>query len=358
MKEAGTGFDRPEAMHETPRPRPRLRRRLWRWAVAAVTWAALLGIVLGVIGQLLRDRNLLLALLMYVPIAPLGLVAILFDLAGRGRALRPRFMLTVIGSAGVLVGTIPMLGTKPSDAAVAGGDPLTLLHWNMQSGGRWAAQPRWERAAEQILSRQPDLIVLSEAPPDHWLFHSLHKNGRGYKTVHISNQPDSRYWYKPLVCSRWPMVMEGQVPVRNGVAMAVAVRVRGRPLRLLVVDGVSQVTVLRTPFLQDIARACDAAAKEGRPFDVVVGDFNAPGRSVGFDAVRSAAGGYKRASDYSGGWRGTWPVPLPVYDIDHVFTRSDAAVTGCEMFSSLRLDTDHRGQFVTLALPPVARAPQ
>ena len=358
MGDAATSSDPPAAMHETPRPRPRLWRRLWRGAVATVTCATLLGIVLGFIGQSLRDRNLLLALLMYVPIVPLGLVALLLDLARRGRALRPRFVLTAIGSTGVLVGAIPMLGMKPPDAAVAGGDPLTLLHWNMQSGGRWAAQPRWERAAEQILSRQPDVIVLSEAPPDHWLFHSLHKNGRGYKTVHISNQPDSRYWYKPLVCSRWPMVMEGQVPVRNGVAMAVAVRVRRRPLRLLVVDGVSQVTVLRTPFLEDVARACDAAATEGRPFDVVVGDFNAPGRSVGFDAVRSAGGGYKRASDYSGGWRGTWPVPLPVYDIDHVLMRPDAAVKGCEMFTSLRLDTDHRGQFVTLALPPVAGAPR
>jgi endonuclease/exonuclease/phosphatase family metal-dependent hydrolase len=152
------------------------------------------------------------------------------------------------------------------------------------------------------------------------------------------------------------MVMEGQVPVRNGVAMAVAVRVRGRPLRLLVVDGISRVTVPRTPFLEDIAAACDAAAKEGRPFDVVVGDFNATGRSVGFDAVRSAAGGYKRASDYSGGWRATWPVPLPLYDIDHVLVRSGAAVTGCDLFSSSTLDTDHRGQFVTLTLTAIDEA--
>ena len=322
--------------------------------VLTVTWTTVVLMLLGAAGEILRDRSLILAMFMYIPLAPVGLAAVALDLVRRGRSLRPRFALTIGGLVALAVGAVPMLGTRAPDPPAPGSDRVTLLHWNMQSGGRLAAQSRWDRAAEQILSRQPDVIVLSEAPPDGWLFNTLHTNGRGHRTVHISNEPGASYWYKPLVCSRFPMQMEGRIAVRNGVAMAVTVRVRGRPLRLLVVDGVSNVGVLRTPFLSDVAAACDAAAKAGRPFDIVVGDFNAPGRSIGFDAVRSAAGGHKRASDYSRGWRATWPMPLPVYDIDHVLVRSDTAVVGCDIFSSLRLDTDHRGQYVTLALPPAA----
>jgi endonuclease/exonuclease/phosphatase family metal-dependent hydrolase len=250
-----------------------------------------------------------------------------------------------------------MVGVRRPETAPPGATAITLLHWNMQSGGRHAAQPRWDRAAERILSRTPDLIVLSEAPPDGWLFQSLHELGRGWRTVHIQNEFGGPYWYKPLVCSRWPLRMEGRVPVRNGVAMSVAADVRGRTVRLLVVDGISWPKVLRTPFLDDIAAACQDAARRGRPYDVVVGDFNAVGRSRGFDAVRAATPGYRESAAYSRNWRGTWPYPLPVYDIDHVFVRTGVAITGAELFSPPGLETDHRGHFVQLALPPEELSP-
>ena len=348
---APTDADHPAPAPAPARPRAGLLRRAWRFLLAVVTWTIVVVIVLGVTGQVVRDRNLTFAMLMYVPLALVGLAAIALDLLRRGRSLRRRFGLSAVGLVALAVGGIPMLGLRSPAPASAGAQRVTLLHWNMQSGGRRAAKPRWERAAEQIVARRPDLIVLSEAPPDRWLFDSLKKVGGGWKTVQMSNAKDERYWYKPVVCSRWPMTMDGHVPVDYGVAMSVTVNARGRPLRLLVVDGVSWVTVLRTHFLHDVAAACEAAAKEGRPYDVIVGDFNAVGRSVGFDEVRAAAGGYVRASDYSGGWRGTWPVPLPVYDIDHVLVGNDgAAVLGSELFSSHPMDTDHRGQIVTLGL--------
>ena len=244
-----------------------------------------------------------------------------------------------------------MLGLRRPEAPQPGSHEITLLHWNMQSGGKRANQPRWDRAAGQILARQPDVIVLSEAPPDRWIFDALYRANRGWRTVHISNKPDAKYWYKPLVCSRWPMTFEGEVAVRNGAAMSVLVEVRKKPVRLLVVDGVSSPTVLRTPFLHDVAAACEAAAAEGRPYDVVVGDFNAVGRSLGFDRLRAAAGGFRAASEYCGGWRATWPAPVPLYDIDHVWVANGHAVARCELYSGGVFDTDHRGQFVNIALP-------
>ena len=324
----------------------------WRFLLRTVTWITVVVTLLGVVGQVVRDRNIAFAMLMYIPLVPVGLAAVAFDLLRRGRSVRYRFALAGLGVAAAAVGGAPMVGLRSPMPAPPGAERVTLLHWNMQSGGRRAAKPRWERAAEQILARQPDVIILSEAPPDGWLFNSLKKVSRGWRTVHIANEPEERYWYKPVVCSRWPMKMEGQVPVAYGAAMSVTVTVRGRALRMLVVDGVSWVTVPRKYFLGDITAACEAAAKAGRPYDVIVGDFNAVGRSIGFDAVHAAAGGYARASDYSGEWRGTWPYPLPVYDIDHVLVRRTSAVLGCDLFSSRPGDTDHRGQFVTVGFDP------
>lgn len=341
----------------TSASRRAVRRRTGQWLVRLTGWATALGIVVGLIGQVVRDRNLALALMMYVPLAPLGLWAVLLDVLRRGRALRPRFALGAAGLVALSAGVVPMLGFHPTEPAPPGATSVTLLHWNVQSGGRFTDGSRWGDTAARIRAREPDVIVLSETPPDPLLFATLRRRGSGWNAVQLHPGPGTRYWYNLLVCSRSPVSLDRQVPVRNGSAMAVTVTVRGRPLRLLVVDGMSTITLVRTPFLHDVAAECDAAARDRRPYDAVVGDFNSVGRSIGFDALRSAAGGYRRASDHCGGWRATWPVPLPVFDIDHVMARSAVAIGGCEIFSNQPLDTDHRGQFVTLALPPPDGSP-
>ena len=107
------------------------------------------------------------------------------------------------------------------------------------------------------------------------------------------------------------------IPLPRGMAMSVTAEVRGRSLRLLVVNGESSPLQSRLPFLQAIAEACKEASALGRPYDFVVGDFNTPSRSIGFDEL--AAQGYRLAGRSSSGWRATFPAWLPVYDIDHVW---------------------------------------
>ena len=68
--------------------------------------------------------------------------------------------------------------------------------------------------------------------------------------------------------------------------MSVTVPVRGTSLRILVVDGRSNPFHSRLPFLAAIAQMCRVASEQGRPFDVVAGDFNTPSQSVGFDALK------------------------------------------------------------------------
>jgi endonuclease/exonuclease/phosphatase family metal-dependent hydrolase len=303
---------------------------------------------------MVRDRNGLLALMMYIPLAPLGLWAVALDLVARGRSVpRVRFGLAVAGVIAAGWGVALMTGGSVPEPAPPGSTEISLLHWNVMWGGDDPSQ--WRETAEKIVRRNPDLVVLSEAPSDDMVVDALSQSGPRWNAVYITNPPHTPYWYNPFVCSRGPLKIERRVDIQNGAAMSVLAEVKGRTVRLLVVDGKSDPRILRTPMLHDIAAACDEAARRGEPVDVIVGDFNSTGRSIGFDAVAAAgtgAGGlgYRRAAEYSGGWRATWPFPLPLFDIDHVWVRRPHAVLGCELFSSRR--TDHRGQFVRLALPP------
>ena len=129
--------------------------------------------------------------------------------------------------------------------------------------------------------------------------------------------------------------------------MSVTAEVRGRRLRLLCVDGQSNPFQSRLPFLVAITDLCRAASAAGRPFDLVVGDFNTPARSLGFDAMMDQ--GYTLASKSDAGWRGTFPSWLPLYDIDHVWLARDLGLGSCTFFNGPH--TDHRGQVVRILLP-------
>ena len=336
---------------DTPTPKPLTRwRRIGRRIGAFTTVATVLALLCGMTGQATRDRNLVLALMMYIPLVPLGLWAVALDGVRRGRSIpRARFALAALGLGATAWGGFLMTGGRAPDRAPMGSSQVSILHWNVMWAGRNAT--RWHDLAREIRRRDPDLVVLSEAPPDDMVVESFSFRAQRASAVYVTNEPGERYWYNPMVCSRGPLKREWRIDIANGAAMSVLAEVRGRTVRLLVVDGKSDPRIGRTPMLHDIAAACDRLARRGQPVDVIVGDFNAVGRSIGFDAFAAAGEeGYRRSSDYGGGWRATWPAPVPVYDIDHLWVRNDWAVIGCELFSAR--GTDHRGQFVRVALPP------
>ncbi|OJW17896.1 MAG: hypothetical protein BGO49_30900 [Planctomycetales bacterium 71-10] len=308
--------------------------------------------VAALAGFLVRDRAAWLALLMYLPLAPPGLASAGLDLARRGRGARgPRFALTAIGLAATACSCSEMIGLGPT-ASAPGGETIRLLHWNVLWGGRPSTDASWTSIEDDILRRAPDVVILSEAPPDARLDSLTRRLGPDWTSTRLEHAPGSAYWYKLVALSRWPVRDGRPVPIRNGAALDVRIDRPGRPLRILVVDGQSRPTQLRTPMLEDVAAACRRAADEGEPYDALAGDFNAVARSLGFDAIRSAAGGYEAASRSAAGWRGTWPMPLPIYDIDHVWVRSPLRVLRCDLFANLACD--HRGQLVLLAPPPAA----
>jgi endonuclease/exonuclease/phosphatase (EEP) superfamily protein YafD len=334
-----------------PQCSPPLSRRIVKVLLkfAAVGLATL--IVAGLAGQITRDRSAALAVLMYLPLLPAGVAAMVLDLAQSGRALpRGRFALSILGCVASSVAAILLIGWGAADEARDNDPEVSLLHWNVQwGGGLFRSQKTWAAQRAEILSRQPDLIVLSEGPSSDWIEQLVSDLGPGAAWVGVEQYPPSRYWFKLVVCSRWPIRLEKQFSLPNGAAMSVIAEVRGRPMRLLVVDGLSNPFRSRLPFLQAIVEACQRAADDGHPYDVVVGDFNTPSRSIGFDALASE--GYTLASRSTRGWRGTFPSFLPVYDIDHVWLAPKTLVRSCTLFNGP--STDHRGQFVHLQ--PVER---
>ena len=313
--------------------------------------------LLGLIGFVTRDRSVALAFLLYLPMLPLGLLAVALDVGRRGRSVvGSRYVLAGVGTVAVVSSGWWMIGRGPEVFATEeglSGETITLLHWNTLWGGLPRSDASWTSIETAIIGRDPDIIVLNEAPPEARLDSLERRLGASWNSARFEHHPGSPYWFKIVALSRWPVRKGGMVPVRNGTAVSVTVDRPGRPIRLLLVDGQSSVTQLRTPFLHDVASACERAKREGNPFDLVVGDFNAVSRSLGFDAIQIAADGFTLASNSSTGWRGTWPMPLPVFDIDHVWVRNGLAVLSCSLFASRA--SDHRGQLARLRfLVPLA----
>ncbi len=326
-------------MNEPRSPtRPSGFRRLLRLAIA---YGLTLAIVLGTVGQLVRDRSIVFALLMYFPLVPLGLAAMAFDAIRRGRALpKGRFVLGAIGLVAAIGASVPMVGLGPEPTAGSGPE-ISVLHWNVIWGGGKRRNPeRWAAIRGEILGRKADLVVLSEAPPVDWLDQLVAEMGPGASRAQIENGPKDVNWFKIVVCSKGPVRLIRRETVDHGVGMVVEAEVKGKTIRLLVVDAQSHPLIPRTPRLLDIATACRRAREAAEPIDVIVGDFNSVSRSLGFDAIEGE--GYALASRSAEGWRGTFPSFLPVYDIDHVWVRRDLPILGCNLFTNLA--SDHRGQ--------------
>jgi endonuclease/exonuclease/phosphatase (EEP) superfamily protein YafD len=116
----------------------------------------------------------------------------------------------------------------------------------------------------------------------------------------------------------------------------------GQAVQLLVVDLPSEIHIHRDPLLREINRLIE----QHQP-DLVVGDFNAPRRSR---ALCELPDGYRHAYDTAGtGWGYTWPVPVPMYALDHCLHSSKIIPVRYDLESSI--SSDHRLQVFDFGWP-------
>jgi endonuclease/exonuclease/phosphatase (EEP) superfamily protein YafD len=86
--------------------------------------------------------------------------------------------------------------------------------------------------------------------------------------------------------------------------------------RVFIVDGASDPLRSRADVLSRVL-----SEAHGSPHTVILGDFNTPIESALFDPWRAEL---KHAFNEAGrGFRETWPRPLPVLTIDHVWSSPD-----------------------------------
>lgn len=328
-----------------------------RWLRRAVIATVVVALAVAVVSIITRDRIEAVQLLVYLPVGLFGLFAVVLDLCLRGRALfgRPqagfpkRFMLTTIGAAAMLWHGFTMVGWQSTVDVddVANAQTARVLHWNVRSGA--GTDRAWDSLVNDVVAQSPDVVVLSEAPWGNRIERLRVALGEDWQVVAFSRVPGGTYWVSHVVISRWPMtVTRPAFDVPNGSATPVSIKRGKSAINMLVVDGLSHPHRPRTPMLNRIAEIVDDQAGSGPPYDMIVGDFNAVSRSVGFDAITQAACGYDFAAAHSGQWRGTWPSDAPLFDIDHILVRKDWPIVDCDLFTSP--STDHRGQVVEVLM--------
>ena len=305
--------------------------------------------MLAMVGQLVRDRAVVLMLAMFVPLAPVALVALLWDILLLGHALRLRWLLSAVAVSCGATGVVWLW--SPAMAPELGGEQaqLRIVQWNTMWGGR--STPAFTRILDRLDAEQPDIVCLSEAPDLERLARGIRRRHADWSVVAATNEGRGSYWYNLAVVSRYPVALRGVQKLARGRLAWFDVAHPSRVLRIALVDLLSSPLAPRSPSIVQAAQLIDARTKAGEPIDLVVGDFNTPARFLGFDALEHTAGGYRRAALWSGEWQATWPSfsPLSIFDIDHVWVSSRLRIRGASFFTTLA--TDHRGQRVDLGLP-------
>ena len=299
-------------------------------------------LTVAIIGHLLRDRLHALAALTYAPLTWISLATILYDLIRRQRTL-PRKALTYLATASFFLAGRGMVGHRPLPK-VEGEEPIPLriIQQNVWWGGGFnRSLDFWAKMQSDLYARDPDILILSEAPDKEWLDEVLPKLSQStQKNWTLSFAEDfSATWFRLAVLTPYEHHPARLFKIRQGAVLDVTALHPKGPIRIWVVDGLSHITRDRRSMFNDLVELLKEQERVGPPVDILAGDFNAPARSIGFDAFRRQ---YWLASEHGFGWRGTWPSFMPLVDVDHIWLlRSRWGGNAAQQF---RLEgSDHRG---------------
>lgn len=202
--------------------------------------------------------------------------------------------------------------------------PLRGIFWNVEHGRRgWDGCIAWAR------SRDPDVLWIAEGPgPRGPEIEAWRRAFPGHAHVYCGG-------HLHVFARGRAEVAELRSPGARGARAAlVRIETAGRRFESIVVDLPSRPLVDRRPLLDRIR---EWAAGVRAPL-VVAGDFNTPPDATGFDAWR---GPLRHAFESAGaGWRPTWPMPVPVLELDHVWGNDGVTFRRAE--HGISASSDHR----------------
>ena len=220
-----------------------------------------------------------------------------------------------------------------SPARKAPPNALKVVFWNV-GRGQFAS---WDRIAKQLSRFDADVLALAEANGDEVQTREFWQSRLpGYSPL------PSHSGIVLLVKGKATQQAAGQL-ARAGRFRRVAVEVRGVRFEIILADLISNPMSPRGP---PLGKLFEIMQTQGATPTLVVGDFNTPPTSVCFDGWRAD---WSRAWDVAGsGYQATWPQPLPVLALDHVWGNRRLTFHRCVCgWSSC---SDHRPVIVELSV--------
>lgn len=300
----------------------------------------------GAAALLLRDRILPLAALTYFPVPLFAGAAGLFFIRTGRRSLLALAVLLGLGGAYEMSGFRLSPGRRE-------GRPLRVVQQNVWWGGGYnRSRPLWHDLEASLVHLGPDVLVLAEMPEDTWRKGMRARlaaaTGRTWSVTCGQGRPKDPNLYRVAIVSPYPHADVAVHALEDGLLLDVTLVLPEGPLRVWAVDGLSHLSRDRRRMLGDLAARVTAAEAAGRPVDLLAGDFNAPAKSVGFNALRAK---YWLAGEHSFAWRATWPSIFPLVDVDHIWLRREV-LGGQQVRFRTDARLDHRGQVVDALWTP------
>lgn len=296
------------------------------WLVALMDWT-------------IRDRIPLLAVCFYAtPPFVLGALAFLAAFVKPARCMaNPRLARRLTRSAFLLCAVSFLQGFyvdfRSGAAFAAVPDAKRLVYWNI-ARGKFAS---WQNLAKQTRLLDADIVAIAEATDDE-------VQSRDFWETHFAG-----YVVLPLgdglvVLAKGSVVeVPCDVQVKDGTVRQFCLKVDNTPLDLILADLPSHPLVSRGPILNRLFHLMES--HQDHP-TLVVGDFNTPPTSVWFQTWRKD---WRHAWEVSGhGYRPTWPLPMPVLALDHVWGNARLTFHSCVCGWSRA--SDHRAVIVDFTM--------
>jgi endonuclease/exonuclease/phosphatase (EEP) superfamily protein YafD len=177
-----------------------------------------------------------------------------------------------------------------------------VAEWNVGRPGPW----RFERCAAWLRPQGCDVIAVAEGD-NHDKLLPWETKFPAYQAVHLPGE---------MVCLvRGEVLSQTNGLLDNGSYYTLLrVRVRGQELTILQADVNAAPRHSRAVALRRLAEVAHAHASERL---LVLGDFNTPRDSIHFDPFRAEL---VSVIDHAGrGLSETWPIPLPMLTLDHLW---------------------------------------
>ncbi|MCP4787941.1 MAG: hypothetical protein GY878_30875 [Fuerstiella sp.] len=203
-------------------------------------------------------------------------------------------------------------------------ETVRVLFWNVYRGPFG-----WDSILHSIHKENADVIVIAEfgkkgLPPNFW----------------SNNFPDHRYRRllprEVAVVSKHPIHESETIHHSDrGLYHRLTLSIVEQDVALMVCDLPSRPYHQRS---ESIRRVSEMAALMKDQPALIVGDMNTPVDSVHFNELRHS---YRNAFAVGGqGYHATWPMPLPLIAIDHLWVSRHIDVVACRI--KWTVSSDHR----------------